>query len=304
MAQPENDLFVGVVPFVVTAETRSFRQAAERLGLTPSGVSKAISRLEAELGTRLLDRSSRSVALTEEGAAFLRSCQDAVINVQAARERLSEAQRIPRGLVTLSLPLMLGRSLVLPALTPMLDRYPQLTLRANLTDRLVRLSDERVDLAIRIGHGTPHASTTQRKLADITWKTVASPAYIARRGKPESPAQLAQHECLAFLLPNGKAQPFTFANWSVSEASRAQPSKLIVDHGEALIEAAIAGVGIVQAHDYAVAGPLGRGELLELLTPFAAEGPPIQLLIAPGKRGSPRVRVVVEQLLRLFAGRR
>src|SRR6187431_1558257 len=107
------DLFSGVVPFVTTAEVQSFRLAARKLGLTPSAVSKAITRLEARLGLRLLNRSSRSVSLTEEGEAFLRGCQEAVTSVRSAEERVLQAQRAPRGRLTVSLPLILGKLVIL-----------------------------------------------------------------------------------------------------------------------------------------------------------------------------------------------
>src|SRR3954471_22195653 len=117
------DLFSGVLPFVVAAEARSFRTAAQKLGLTPSAVSKAITRLETRLGLRLLNRSSRRVSLTEEGETFLRGCQKAIVSVQDAEEQVVQAQRAPRGRLTLSLPLLLGKLVVLPALPQFCERY-------------------------------------------------------------------------------------------------------------------------------------------------------------------------------------
>jgi LysR family transcriptional regulator, regulator for bpeEF and oprC len=302
MSASRSELFAGVLPFVVTAETRSFRQAAQRLALTPSGVSKAITRLEAELGTRLLNRTSRSVTLTEEGTLFLQACRVAVDQVSAARERLSAHQRAPRGTLVVSLPLILGRRVILPALHALLARHPALSIRAGLTDRFVRLSEENVDAAVRIGP-KPDSRLVMRKLAQVRWKTVAAPGYLARRGTPSHPSQLGSHACLRFVLPHGVLMPWHFHGLDTRAQSinLSLGSSLCSDHGDALIDAAIAGHGIFQAHDYAVREALEHGELIELLPAFEARGPDIGLVFAPGKRRMPKVRAFAELVTQLLA---
>lgn len=141
MKSTDVDLFTGVVPFVTTAELQSFRAAARQLGLTPSAVSKAITRLETKLGVRLLNRTSRAVSLTDEGHAFLLACRDAVAFVRAAEERLGQTLKAPRGQLSLSLPLMLGKLVILPALKQLCDRHPGLTVRASLFRILVKLRE-------------------------------------------------------------------------------------------------------------------------------------------------------------------
>ena len=296
MAVGSLDLFSGVLPFVTAAEAKSFRVAARKLGLTPSAVSKAITRLETRLGLRLLNRSSRSVSLTEEGETFLRGCQKAIVNVRAAEEQVVQAQRAPRGRLTVSLPLILGKLVVLPALKRFCERYPALSVHANLTDRVLSLADENVDAVVRVG-SLEDSRLSVRKLSEVRWVTVAAPAYLARRGVPRTPGELAAHNCLKFVLPSGTVQEWQFAARGAEPAIVQTNGSLFCDHGEALIEAACAGIGVFQAHDYAVAGALAAGRLVEVLADHSTPGPPISLLVAPGKRRSPKIRAFVELML-------
>src|SRR5262249_9941509 len=139
------DVFSGVMPFVATVEARSITRAARLLGLTPSSVSRALTRLEAELGVMLLHRTARDVTLTDEGTLFYRECQSAVAALRNARDAVVPAQTSPTGLLRVSLPLALGGSIVLPALPRLLARHPGLSIEAVLTDRFVDLASERFD---------------------------------------------------------------------------------------------------------------------------------------------------------------
>ncbi|HET7543585.1 MAG TPA: LysR family transcriptional regulator [Polyangiaceae bacterium] len=290
------DLFSGVLPFVTAAEAKSFRAAARKLGLTPSAVSKAITRLEARLGSRLLNRTARSVSLTEEGEAFLRGCQEAVVNVRTAEERVLQAHRAPRGRLTVSLPLLFGKLVVLPALKQFCDRYPALSIHASLTDRVLNLEDENVDAVVRVGK-LADSRLSARKLHEVRWVTVAAPSYLAQRGIPRTPGELASHNCLKFVLPNGTIQEFEFG--ALGSGAIATHGSLVCDHGEGLIEAACAGLGVFQAHDYSVAKPLATGRLVEVLADFSKPGPPISLLVAPGRRSSPKIRAFADFMLEL-----
>lgn len=293
MKDSSADLFSGVLAFVTAAEAQSFREAARKLGLTPSAVSKAVTRLEARLGLRLLNRTSRNVSLTEEGQTFLRGCQEAVASMRTAEERVLQGQRAPRGRLTVSLPLLLGKLVVLPALKEFCARYSALSVHVSLTDRLVSLADENVDAAVRVGR-LPDSQLSVRKLRDVRWVTVAAPTYLAQRGVPRTPQDLASHNCLKFVLPSGTVQQWQFGTPGAELGGSTTPGSLSCDHGEGLIEAACAGLGLFQAHDYSVARPLATGRLVEVLADFSAPGPPISLLMAPGRRVSPKVRAFVE----------
>ena len=284
----ETHLFSGIVPFVATADARSFREAARRLGVTTSSVSKAVAKLETVLGTRLLHRTSRHVSLTSEGAAFAEQCRGAIEQIRAARDTVTQAERSLRGLLRVSLPLPLGRAVIMPALKRFIDRHPALEVHVVVTDRFVRFEEENVDIAVRIGTLEDSAAFA-RRLRNLSWVTAAAPSYLERHGIPGSPAALARHQCLKFSLPNGRLQEWSFAtDGVVSKLDVRGP--LTADLGEGLVEAALAGVGLIQAHDYMLAPEIASGRLLEVLRPYAAVGPPISVLCAPGRRRSPKVR--------------
>ena len=299
MSVLDPELFVGVVPFVATAEARSFRGAARQLGVTPSAVSKAISRLEAQLGVRLLQRTSRSVKLTVEGDAFLSRCRDAVDQVRAAREVATAAHRAPRGLLRVSMPLPLGRVVVMPALHRLLTRHPGLAVEAVMTDRFVQLLDENVDVVVRIGTARDSRAVV-RKLRTARWVTAAAPAYLARNGTPEAPADLGRHNCLKFLRPEGTPREWVFATRAGKEIVAPTSGNLVADYGEALVEAAVAGLGMVQALDFMVSGALSKGQLVEVLHDDAAPGLAIAVLAAPGRHKAPKVRAFIDFMVELL----
>lgn len=294
------DLFFGVAPFLHTAENRSYRKAAERLGVTPAAVSKAVLKLEERLGVKLLVRTSRSVSLTPEGAAFLVRCREAMSSLQAGREQLSAARSMPRGELRLTLPFILGRRVV-PELPRLQARYPDLTFRVSMTDRLVRLVEEGVDVGVRVG-GREDSSLVSKVLGTSRWVTVASPSYLARAGAPIKPEQLARHSCLMFVAPNGRPREWTFLDPQTGRAlepPKLEP-KLLVDQGELMLEAAVAGMGVCQVLDFMVGDLLAGGRLQEVLAPYAAEGPTLHALAAPERARTPNVRACFEFLAGVF----
>jgi len=288
------DLFAGVLPFVHTAEARSFRRAAQTLGVTPAAVSKAIARLEGELGVPLLTRTSRHVSITREGQLFLERCREAIANVQGGREAASRSRRVPQGELSVTLPPILG-PLLFPALPRLSTRHPSLAFRIHVTDRYSRMIDENIDVAIRIGE-LEDSSLVSRTLRRTRWVTVASPSYLARRSSPTTPSDLASHDCLKFLAPNGRPR-----EWSFREGTSPKlPARLLVDHGELLLEASLAGMGIAQVLDFMVEEPMREGRLLEVLAPHAAEGPRVHVLSTPNKASSANVRAFTQFLLDTF----
>ncbi|HVE82088.1 MAG TPA: LysR family transcriptional regulator, partial [Myxococcales bacterium] len=206
----DGDLFTGVPHFFHVAEERSFRRAAQKLGLTPAAVSKAVLKLEEKLGVKLLQRTSRAVALTPEGAEFLTRCREAISSLHAGHEQLSESRRQPRGELSLSLPFILGR-VVVPALPRLAARYPELSVRVTMTDRLVRLQEEQVDVGVRVG-AREDSALISRLLGASRWVTVAAPSYLARHGEPSRPEELARHTCVQFVAPSGRPRDWTFTD--------------------------------------------------------------------------------------------
>jgi len=291
------DLFAGVVPFVRTAEERSFSRAATSLGISTAAVSKAVRKLEQDLGVKLLDRSSRVVALTKEGDGFLERCRQAVLHVQGAREAMQSSRREPQGEVAVTLPFILA-PFVVPNLVRLGAQYPRLAFRIDLSDRVARLVDESYDVAIRMGE-LPSSSLVSRVLRRTRWVTVASPSYLARCSAPKSLAALAEHNCLCFLGPSGKPR-----DWSFVEQSRpvAVPARgnLLINHGSSMLTAAAAGMGLCQVLDFMVADALHDGVLVEVLEGFAAEGPSIHALTTSGRASSANVRAFMRFLVDAF----
>src|SRR3569623_2685143 len=248
MSASTADLFVGIVPFVATAELRSVSQAARKLGITPSSVSRAITRLETELGIRLLHRTPRIATLTPEGELFYRDCQLAVAGIPSLRAAVSAALAAPRGRLRVSLPLALGELVVMPALPRLVSRHPGLSIEAIITDRYVDLASENIDAVVRIG--APRSTGLKRhRLPAIRWATEASHAYLAARGTPRTPDELARHNCLHFVLPNGTTQAWQFAIRR-GGARIATAGNLASDHPGGLLKVALAGLGLVQVHAY------------------------------------------------------
>jgi DNA-binding transcriptional LysR family regulator len=287
------DLFAGVLPFVRTAEERSFGRAAASLGITTAAVSKAISKLEGDLGVKLLDRSSRKVALTREGAIFLERCQHAVLGVQGAREAMQEARREPQGELAVTLPFILA-PFVVTDLVRLSTQYPRLSFRLHVSDRMARLADESYDVAIRVGE-LAAPSQVSRLLRKTRWVTVASPSYLRRAPAPTTPAELVAHDCLRFVGSNGKPRA-----WEFSDGDRAVTGSLLVDHGEYLLGAAISGMGICQVLDFMVAEPVRDGALVEVLADHATDGPGIHAIATASRARSASVRAFIRFLVEAF----
>jgi DNA-binding transcriptional LysR family regulator len=284
----ELDLFRGVVPFVAVAEAKSFRGAAARLGVSPAAVSKAVQALEGDLKLTLFERSSRSVTLTREGALFFERCQPAVQAVMAARASAETSRKEPEGELTVSAPFMVA-PLLANALALLRARHPRLWFRVLVTDRLTRLAEESVDVAVRIG--PLEGAVVARKLRSTRLVIVASPSYLARAGTPSNVDDLADHPCLVTLAPNGKVRPWLFAS-----GPRAVPSALVTDHAPTVVDAAIAGVGIAQALDFMVDEAIAAGKLVRLLDHEETQGPLVHAVCAPGRKATRRVREAFEAL--------
>jgi LysR family transcriptional regulator, regulator for bpeEF and oprC len=289
------DLFRGVVPFVVVAEEKSFRKAAARLGVSPAAVSKAVSVLERELGLTLCARGTRAVSLTREGELFFESCRPAVTAVMGARALVEGARREPSGQLVVSMPFVVA-ALVPPALALLRARHPRLSFRMVVSDRLTRLEEEPVDVAVRVGPLTDSALVA-RKLRDTRLVVVASPGYLARAGTPKAPADLAAHDCIVSFAPNGKPHP-----WLFRSGPRAVSPILELDHAPSLVDALLAGLGVAQVLDFMVDALVRVGRLVPLFADEVAAGPPIHALCAPGRRATPRVRAAFEAFAGAFGG--
>jgi len=288
------DLFRGVVPFVVVAEEKSFRKAAARLGVSPAAVSKAVAGVEREVGMTLCVRGPRAVSLTREGELFFESCRAAVTAVMGARALVEGARREPEGELVVSVPFVVA-ALVPPALGVLRARHPRLSFRLVVTDRLTRLGEEAVDVALRVGALTDSALVA-RRIRDTRLVVVASPAYLARAGTPQSPAELTAHDAIALIAPNGKPHPWLFRSGPVEVKPR-----LALDHAPSLVDALLAGLGVAQVLDFMVDALVRVGRLVPLFAEEVAPGPPVHAVCAPGRRATPRVRAAFEAFAGAFS---
>jgi LysR family transcriptional regulator, regulator for bpeEF and oprC len=287
-------LFRGVVPFVAVAEERSFRRAAARLGVSPAAVSKAVQALEAALGVTLFARGSRAVGLTPEGELLFERSRAAVAALEGAREAMESARRVPEGELCVSAPFVLT-ALLASGLALLRARYPRLTFRALVTDRLSRMAEESVDIAVRVGP-LPESSLVVRRLRATRLVTVAAPGYLSRRGAPTRVEDLARHDCLVLVAPDGRPRPYLFRG-----GPHPVTPTILIDQAPLLVDGALAGLGVTQLFDFMAAPLLRQGLLTQLLEEEAADGPPIHAVCTPGRRASPRIRAAFSAFADAFA---
>lgn len=282
-----------IVAFVRTADAHSFTIAARQLGISPSGVSKAISRLEASFRVRLLHRTSRSVTLTPEGAAFYQHCRQIVSDLEDAEQLLSRARETPRGRLRVTFPLSMGRLYLARLLPEFAGTYPEITLEASVTDRMVDLVEEGIDIALRLGQ-PPDSRLVARKLVTGMMVTCAAPAYLKRQGIPRRPKDLERHNCARFVVPStGIARDWQFQD-NGRPYTLAVSGSFTFDHAECLVEAATAGTAIIQMPTYVIGEALGEGRLEPILTEFMTESPALWMMYPQNRHLTPRVRAFVD----------
>lgn len=289
----------GITAFVQSAEAGSFTLAAERMGQTKSGVAKSVARLEDRLGIRLVNRTTRHFNLTEAGQAFYESCVRALADLESAEAALSSQLREPTGRLRIDLPVVFGKRWVLPALFEIGRHYPELRMETSLTDRLVDPIEEGIDLVIRIGDLADSAVLIARRLGTQTSVLCASPAYIAAHGQPTSVDELDSHACIAFGR-DGRTTPWTFVTPNGAQVRKAVSGQYVFNHSEAILDAARAGGGIALLSRWLVADDLRTGALVDLMPGITTQGFPIHAVWPRTRHLAPKVRVVVDGLVKCF----
>jgi DNA-binding transcriptional LysR family regulator len=262
---------------VEAVEAGSLSAAARRLRMPLATVSRKVADLEAHLGARLLVRSSRRLALTEAGRAYVAACRRILEDVGEAERNAAGEYSAPRGELVLTAPVVFGRLHVLPVVCAFLAAYPDIQVRLVLADRLVHLADEHVDVAVRIGR-LADSRLVAAQVGAIQRVVCAAPAYLAARGTPATPEELAGHDCIAF---EGLTVPGSWS-FSVSGSEMAVPirARLVVNTAEAAIDATVAGLGIARVLSYQVADALRDGTLALLLEAFEPAPWPVSLVHA------------------------
>ncbi|MCU0892370.1 MAG: LysR family transcriptional regulator [Sandarakinorhabdus sp.] len=281
--------------FLALADSGSFTRAAQAAGCSPTAASRAIAALEASLGTSLFRRSTRQVALTDAGAAYRDRLRPLLAELAAAGRATGGEDQPPSGELAITAPTMFGRLHVLPVVADLLAAHPALSVRLLLIDRNVRLIEEGIDVAVRIG---PLADSSFKavRIGSVRPVIVASPPYLARHGVPATAADLKHHHLIATTGPRAATQ------WRLPGTRTAPAPRLTVTTVEAAVSAAQAGIGLASLLSYQVADALKAGQLIELL-PGALPGTlPIHLLF-DGRTGGNNGRGLFVGAMKAALGR-
>ena len=281
--------------FQRVAERGSFAGAAEDLGLSPSAVAKLIGRLEDRLGVRLINRTTRRLALTAEGEFYLEHAREIVAAIESVEADIASARLSPRGHLRVhTFPVIAVHHLV-PVLLDFMKCYPQITFDFLVTNRIVDIIGENVDVSLRIGELNDSALVA-RKIVDLTRIVCASPSYLARHGRPVRPADLVQHSCLTLSRnPGSVTWPFRVDGELVQVDVKGPVS---ADSADMLLGLAIEGAGILRLSEHVVAEAIQKGQLEPLLQDVQdPEKYPLWALLPPGRHQAPKVRAFLDFLI-------
>lgn len=288
------DRFEGMRLFVRVAEMGSFAAVAQQLDVARSVVTRQVAALEARLGTKLIARSTRRLSLTSAGARYLEQCREILGLVEAAEAGLTEDRQAPRGHIRIAVPFSFGLRQLAPMLYDFMDAYPEITVELDFSDQRVNLIEGGFDMAIRIATRLAPGDVA-RKIGSSHGVVVAAPSYLARRGYPRHPRDLAHHECFGYLLASR-------SSWSFVIDGEVQwfpiAGRLDANNGDALLDAAVRGLGITRAPTFIAEQAVRAGQLEILLPEFASPELGIYAVF-PGHRYVPhRVGVLVDFLAR------
>jgi DNA-binding transcriptional LysR family regulator len=285
------DRIDAMTAFVAACEAQSLTAAARRLGLSPSVMSRQIAGLESRLGARLFHRTTRSLSLTDAGNRYLERVRRVLADIEEAELAVQGERAEPRGLLSVTAPLIFGRLHVAPLLARFVARHPQVTVELDLSDRFVNLVEEGHDLAIRIGH-LPDSQLVARRFGETRRCVVASPAYLAKAGTPSHPRDLASFDVIAF-TPLSPPLDWHFVEAAEDLRIRAEP-RFITNSGDTAISLALDDGGIARVLYYQVREPIREGRLVEVLAPFAPEPLPIYAVYSSARLLSAKVRAFIE----------
>jgi DNA-binding transcriptional LysR family regulator len=285
--------------FAKVAETGSFAGAAGEFGISGATVSKALQRLEARIGERLIHRTSRRFALTETGRVLAVRAARILAESEAAEAEAQDKSAAPRGRVRLAAPMSFGLRHVAPAMPAFLAAYPEVSVDLQLDDRIVDLVAQGIDIAVRIAD-LPDSSLVARRLCPVRRWVVGAPAYFARHGTPQRPRDLERHACLGYsYLATGERWHFTNAE-GVEEAVTVS-GPLSATNAEALEGALLAGIGIALQPDFLAWEALRAGRLVAVLVGWNPPPGALNVLMPPGRPRASRVAVLLDFLIRNFA---
>jgi DNA-binding transcriptional LysR family regulator len=287
--------------FAKVVETRGISTAAKDLGLSAPTISKALARLEQRLGCRLLNRTSRRLALTDAGRELAGRAARLLADAEAAETALASQSATPRGTVRLAAPMSFGIQEVAPILPEFLELYPEVSIDLHLDDALVDVVGQGFDIALRIGV-LPDSSLLARRLAPVRGVTAAAPSYLARRGRPAHPSDLAAHDCFVYAYLRTR-DGWHYANDAGVTVTVKPTGRLRVNNGDSVVPAAVAGLGIAALPWFLARQALADGLLEPVLTDWHATQPSLYLLTPPIGPQPARVRVLADYFVRKLSRR-
>ncbi len=279
--------------FVRVAELGSFAAAAQQLGVARSVVTRQIAGLEAHLGIKLMARSTRRLTLTSAGTAYLEKCRVILNLVEAAETGVAEERQTPRGSIRISLPLSFGLKRLAPLLLDFSERYSEVALDMDYSDRRVNLIEEGIDLSIRVTRRLD-AGDVARRIGSSRMLVLVSPDYLSRHGRPTHPSELAHHVCLGYTNA-GTSMAWQFVVDGQLENFHVR-SRLNANNGDVLTEAAAQGLGITCQPDFIAEGFVERGRVLEILADYPGPELGIYAMLPSNRHVPHRVRVLMDYL--------
>ena len=277
--------------FVAVAEEESFAAGARRLNMSPPAVTRCIASLEARLGVKLLDRTTRYVRVTEAGQRYQEDARRIIAEVEEADDAVVGINAEPKGHLTITAPVLFGSMFVTPVIVQYLERYPEMKITALFLDRVVNLIEEGVDVGIRIGE-LPDSSIKAMKVGAMRRVLCASPAYLKKYGQPQHPKELAHHQTIAASIVS-RSLEWKFQEKNSPLIVRTKP-RLVVSTYDAAIESACQNFGITQLMSYQISRQLASGELKIILNKFELPPIPIHIVHREDRHKSARVRTFVD----------
>lgn len=288
------DRLDAMAAFVVVVDEGSLAAAARRLGYSPAAVTRAIASLEDRLGAQLLHRTTRALRLTSLGETYLTTCRQVLDELQRVELGAAADQDTPRGLLTLTAPVLFGRLRIRPVLDRFLDTNPAVQARLVLLDRVVNLVDEGIDVAVRFAH-LPDSSMVATHLGEVRRVLCASPAYIERHGVPHTPSELSSHACI--MSNEAAAEPWSFAHDTGRrrglQTALIHP-RLIVNAAAAAIDSALDGHGVTRVMSYQVASDVVAGRLVLLLVDYVPPPIPVHFVMQADRSMTAKLRAFID----------
>lgn len=288
------DRLAALATFVRVVDEGSLSRAARSLPSSLASVSRQLSALEQHFGTQFVRRTTRRLALTDEGRMLYERAKAILAELKQVEAALSANHQEPTGRLRVSVPTLIGRALIAPILAEFLRLYPSVSIDLQLVDRTVDMLEEDIHVALRIGH-LPNSQLIVRKLADIQMIVCAAPSYLKQRGTPATPAELSGHECLAFSETPGVSE-WRFGTEANSQCNVAISARLWINSLDALVLAAEQGAGVVRVPSWLVERELSAGRLVRVLKDFEPPPSSLNVLFQPARLASPKTRVFADYL--------